>query len=199
MAMDPMCSDAFPLLEEARQLDPTLGRAWFGIGLCQGLRAWLPELPRDNPLWESAIHNLSRAAEMDSSIAPRAWEMAANLEAARNQWEAARLAQDSAQSLNPGAFAFVLANSVGDCASVPAWAEAQFALDPLMPVYINQLSMAFATCPGIIDGERAVYFRELATGMMGDAGETASVARSTNRWLMSTPCTSIPCLAKACA
>jgi hypothetical protein len=169
-ATDPMCMSAMEHFEEARELDPLMGRVYFGIGLCQGLQAWIPELPRDKPLWEAAIRNLGKAAELDASIAVKSWEMAANLEAARNRWEAAREFLNQARSISPSAFSFVLANSSGACREVRDWALQQYELDPMMPLYAGLLSNTYATCPGIVDLNKAVYWHEVSAGIFGEDG-----------------------------
>jgi TolB-like protein/tetratricopeptide (TPR) repeat protein len=161
---DVFCEQAMADFERAIELDPSMGRAYLHKGLCMGLRAWLPELPRDHPLWESAIVNMRRGAELDPSVTKEAYERIADFEAARNRWTASSLALDKAKSVDPDAFSFVLANSTGHCAAVVDRMSAAYVLDPLNPLNATLVSTGLLTCPGLVNRDEGLRWVEIARG-----------------------------------
>jgi TolB-like protein len=162
LAGDPFCEQAMEHFQEAVEADPEMGRAYFGIGYCRFLQAWLPELPRDDPKWEAAVQHFRRAAKLDPSMAAEALVFIAHAQAARNRWREARLALGEARAIDPEAFSFVLANSTGYCAEVVEYMEARYALDPLDPVNAGMVGAGYLTCPGIIDPDEGLYWSRLA-------------------------------------
>lgn len=164
VAGDIFCEQAMADFEKAIAIDPMLGQAYLHKGMCFGLRAWLPELPRDNPLWETAIVNIRRAAELDPSLTRKAYERIADFEAARNRWNASREALEKAKSVDPDAFSFVYSNSTGHCAEVIARMSADYELDPLSPLNASMVSMGYFTCPGKVDREQGLRWLEIARG-----------------------------------
>ena len=162
MAGDPLCEQAMEHYQLAVDADPEMGRAYFGIGYCRFLQAWLPELPRDDPKWEAAIQHFRRAAKLDPSMAAEAFVFVAHAQAARNRWGEARQALEEARAIDPDAFSFVLANSTGYCADVVEHMKTRYALDPLDPINAGMAGAGYLTCPGIIDRDKGLYWTRLA-------------------------------------
>ena len=164
MTGDVFCEQAMGDFEEAIALDPSMGLAYLHKGLCLGLQAWLPELPRDHALWESAVVNMRRGADLDPSLTRVAYEKIADFEAARNRWKAARDALDKANAVDPDAFSFVLDNSTGNCAHVIERMSKKYELDPLDPLNATLVSIGYLTCPGMVDREEGLRWVEIARG-----------------------------------
>jgi tetratricopeptide (TPR) repeat protein/TolB-like protein len=164
MAGDILCEEAMADFERAIEVDPMMGQAYLHKGMCLGLRAWLPELPRDHSLWETAVVNIRRGAELDPSLTREAYEKIADFEAARNRWNASREALERAKSVNPDAFSFVYSNSTGYCAEVIERMSAAYELDPLSPLNASLVSTGYLTCPGMVDREQGLRWLEIARG-----------------------------------
>jgi tetratricopeptide (TPR) repeat protein/TolB-like protein len=164
MAGDILCERAMADFERAIEVDPAMGRAYMNKGMCLGLRAWLPELPRDHPLWETAVVNIRRAAELDPTLSREAYERVADFEAARNRWDASREALEKAKSVDADAFSFVYSNSTGYCAEVIERMSADYELDPLSPLNASLVSMGYLTCPGMVEREEGLRWLEIARG-----------------------------------
>jgi TolB-like protein/tetratricopeptide (TPR) repeat protein len=189
MAGDILCEQAMADFERAIEVDPAMGRAYLHKGMCLGLRAWLPELPRDHSLWETAIVNIRRAAELDPYLTREAYEKIADFEAARNRWNASRVALEKAKSVDPDAFSFVYSNSTGYCADVIERMSADYELDPLSPLNASLVSMGYLTCPGMVDRDLGLRWLEIARGTQSggnsdraipallEVGERAEAAR----------------------
>lgn len=189
MAGDILCEQAMADFERAIEIDPTMGRAYLHKGMCLGLRAWLPELPRDHPLWETSVVNIRRGAELDPSLTREAYEKIADFEAARNRWNASREALEKAQAVDPDAFSFVYSNSAGYCAEVIVRMSTDYELDPLSPLNASLVSTGYLTCPGMVDREQGLRWLEIARGTQSggnsdraipallEVGETAEAVR----------------------
>jgi tetratricopeptide (TPR) repeat protein len=175
MAGDVFCEQAMAEFERAIEIDPMMGRAYLDKGVCLGLRAWLPELPRDHPLWETAVVNIRRGAELDPSLTREAYEKIADFEAARNRWNAAREALDKAKSVDPNAFSFVYSNSTGQCAEVIRRMSADYELDPLSPLNASLVSAGFLTCPGQVDREQGLRWLEIARGTLSGGNSDRAI------------------------